>query len=422
MPTITADGIYYVDLGDDPLFGDGSFRSVYPENCEFSGAIREAGEISFQLSFSSRDQDGNPSVIRPVPPEWVPFIGPYRSYYRLRCGDVAIQAGPVTNTNSTRGSGFMSITGKTWEHYFERWQYPFDGRSDHVQDFQFANTFVGNELGAGSGVPLPGTGLAYQANNRDVIYIWSDIMAQMMNSVPYRQIFDISALAHLSTINTNYQLALGDTTYLFELVNQLAGTGEGFDWWIGWDKKVHWGAPYRFGPTSAPVIMYNVTSADEDSGFLSPISFTNNGPTSTHTLGTGSGLATQTRLARAYGYGPAQVEFTRLDAAYDFGDVRNVAQLASKSRKQLSQDLQPVHEIPLTLDPRHYPSGLHNFWSTWRVGRAVYLTMDMYYHHIDSAQQLKSYSARLNNNGDCELDWTLSQIYDTDPDTGTAEG
>ena len=420
MPTVTADGIYYVDLGSDPTFADGSFISMYPENLEFDDAIRDAGNISFEISYSATDQDGNIVVTPPPPPDYVPFIGPYRSYYRLRCGNIALMAGVITSTSTTLGSDFMTVTGKTWEHIYDRWQYPFDGRPDHVNDYVFPNSFQNDEI-SGTGVQTP-TGLVYQAYQRDVISIWSDIMSEMMNAVPYRLFFDISELAGLSSIKTNYQLSLGDQTTLLSLINSLATTGEGFDWWVGWDMQVHWAAPYRYGSTASPNIIYFITSADLASGFLDDMSFTNNGPEATHVLGTGAGLASQTTLGRAYGYGPAQVQFTRLDGSYDFGDVRNVAQLAAKTHKQLALAMQPAHEIPFTVNPANYSGGDMAFWSTWRKGRACWITMDMGYHHIDSAQQLKSYQAKMSDEGDVTVDWTLDQIYDTDPNIGTAEG
>lgn len=420
MPTISADNIYYVDLGSDPDWSAGSFISVYPENPEFDGMIRGAGNLSFEISYSAEDQDGNLVVTDPSPPDYVPFIGPYRSYYRLRCGNICIQAGVITQTSTTLGSDFMSITGKTWENIWERWQFQFDPRDAHVNDYVFANSFQNDELVA-SGTQTP-TGYVYQAGHRDVISIWSDLMSEMMNGVPYRIRFDISNLAGLSTVKTDYQLSLGDSTTLASLIDQLAGTGQGFDWWCSWNRKVYWGSPYRFGPTSAPSIFYYVDSTDFDSGFLDSMAFTNSGVEATHVLGKGAGLASQTQLGRAYGYGPAQVAYSRLDADYDFGDVRNVSQIVSKTQKQLGLALQPKHEIPFTVDPGLYPSGPMSFWSEWRTGRAVWITMPMGYHRIDSAQQLKSYSARMNNEGNITVDWTIEQIYDTDPNIGTAEG
>lgn len=424
MPTITNDGIYYVDLSTDPLFSPGTFTSVYPEALEFSSAIRNIGNCSFQLSYSSLDQDGAPAVVMPVAPEWVPFIGPYRNYYRLRCGNIAIQAGVITKTGATLGADYMSITGKTWEHILERWQYPFDPRTnpDHTQDYQFTNAYQNDELIA-SGALNGGSGQAYQASNRDVILIWSDIMSQMMNSVPNRIIFDISQLASgLSTIKQNYALALGESTSMWKLISEWAETGQGFDFWVSWTMKVYWASPYRFGPTSNPNIFYYLDSNDTESGFLQDFTFANNGPSATHVLGKGAGLATSTQMQRAYGSGANQIEFSRLDETYDFGDVRNAVDITSKTRKRLSTAIQPQHEMTFSVTPGSYLTGEMDYWATWRTGRAIWATIDLGYHRVDSAQQLKSYQAKMDANGNVDCEWTIDQIYDTDPNAGTAEG
>jgi hypothetical protein len=417
MPTITADGIYYVDLGPDPDFTDGSFISAYPEQATWddhvgNGDSDGVGNFSCQFTRTARDQDGDLVISAHD------FIGPWRSYFRLRYGNDAIMAGPVTNTGIGLNDDFMSVSGKTWEAYMARWQYPFDGRThppsdiDHINDFTFSNTFMGNES-VGSGVATP-NGLAYQANNRDVILIWSDLIANAMNLVPNRMIFDLSKLATLSGIRTNYQLSLNDTSYFDSIIQGLAGTGQGFDWWISWTRKFYWATPYRFGNPATPSLIYTIDSdhLPED------LAFQNEGPMSTHTNGNGAGLATQTTLSRAFGYGPAQTQFTRLDANYDFGDVRNVDQLINKTQRRLSKDLQPVHTIPVTIDPTTFV----NFWPSFRKGRAIYIDLDLGYHHIDSGQQIVGYSANMNEEGDVLVDLTLSQIYDLSYNAGSAEG
>jgi len=420
MPTISADNTYYVDLGPDSDFGVGSFVSVFPEDCEFDGMIRGVGNISFQLSYTATDQDGNLSVPSKD------FIGPYRSYWRLRYGDVAIMAGVITKTNTKLGTDFMSIFGKTWEHFFEKWEYPFDPRTAErvsgdpttapIYDYVFPDSFQDDELVA-SGNATP-QGLVYQAHNRDIIRILDDVLIMVMGR-PNRLIIDLSGIFDVdSGIKTNFTLTLGDTSKMDSFVGGLAETGDGFDWWISHDKKFKWGSPYRFGNPSVPFIFYTFTLDDADSGFLTDLEFTNNGPIATHVLGTGAGLASQTTLGRAYGYNPGQVQFTRLDESFDFGDVRNGSQLSKKAQKQLALSLNPVHEIPISLDPAFHST----YWADFRTGRAIYITADMGYHLIDSAQQLVSFQGKLDNNGNAAVDWALQQIYDTSSNVGTAEG
>jgi hypothetical protein len=406
MPTITADGIYYVDLGSDPTFVGGSFVSAYPEGLQFDDMIKGVGNCSFAISFAAKDQDGATVV------STNDFVGPYRSYYRLRYGDVAIQAGPIVSTNTVLGSDFMGIAGKTWEHLLERWEYPFDGRPTNVNDYVFPTSFQNDEL-TGTGVVTP-PGLVYQASNRDLIRIFGDLFSQVQN-VPERITFDISSLTGLSGVKTNYQLTLGDNAKLFQIISDLSEIGDGFDWWISHDMKVLWATPFRFGNQSSPVITYTF---DGSSAVPSNLQFTNNGPAATHINGRGAGLATATTLSRSFGYAAAQAQFSRLDGSYDFGDVRNVDELIARTKKQFSNDLNPQHDIPLSIDPLR----ISNFWSTFRKGRAIYIDYEMIAHRIDSPHQMISYAATVNNEGTANVDFTLQQIYDTSSLVGVAEG
>ena len=411
MPTITADGTFYVDLGTDPVFSGGSFVSTYPEGLQFDDTIKGVGNCSWQFSFSALDQDGATVV------SGHDFIGPYRTYYRLRYGDIAIQAGTLVSAATTLGDDFMSCAGKTWEHYPERWEFPFDGRTAHVDDFKYLNTFMGDEL-TGSGVATP-DGLIYQANNRDVMRIFGDLFSTTMNGVPHRVIFDISALATLSGIKTNYQFSLGDNTKIFQLIDSLSGIGQGFDWWISHDMRVLWASPFRYGSGSAPAVFFTFDGSDGHIPFS--LSFANNGPTSTHITGRGAGLASATQLSRAFGYAAAQAQFTRLDESYDFGDVRNATELENKTHKQFSQDLNPQHDIPLVVDPGTVAGGAASFWANFRKGRAIYINYDLTSHMIDSPQQLVSFSCSPSAQGEALVSFVLKQIYDTSTGVGVPE-
>lgn len=411
MPTITADGKYYIDLGTDPTFSGGSFISTYPEQLTFDDEIKAVGNVAWQISFAAKDQD-NATII-----SGHDVFGPYRTFYRLRYGNTAIQAGVLTSTNTILGTDFMSCASKTWEHYLERWEYPFDGRTEtplpngHVNDYQHPNTYQDDEL-VGTGSPTP-PGLAYQATNRDVIRIISDLLSTAMN-VGNRVIFDLSNLSGLSGIKTNFQLSLGDNTKLFSIINDLSGLGNGFDWWISHNMKFYWATPNRYGNPSSPSIVhtFDSTSMPDD------LAFTNNGPKATHVQGRGAGLASSTTLSRAYGYAASQTQFSRLDESYDFGDIRNATELIAKTKKQLSLDLNPQHEIPMTIDP----SRITNYWRYFRKGRAIYINMEMISHRIDSPQRLTKYSGRVDDMGNALVDFTLDQIYETSSTVGVAEG
>lgn len=421
MAEIVADNAYHVDLSSDEDFT--TFRTIKPESLDFSDAIRGIGNCSWQISLSAKDEDDNliisyPSDLWPVNRD---FLGPYQFYFRLRYGNVEIMTGPIISTKITSGDDFVSIAGKSWEHYFERWQYPFDPRDTptdsikHVNDYRHPNVYSNDEL-IGTGRETP-TGLQYQCVNRDLIRILSDILSTTMNAVPNRIIFDIGFLGGLCGVKTNINFSLGDTTYMDKFINGLASTAEGFDWWVTTDRVFHWGFPYRFGDPAYPYSSYtidvNTPLADGALGYG------NNGPGATHVWGRGAGHAAQTQFGRAYGYAPAQQQFTRLDKSYDFGDIRSKEHLVMLTQRQLSRDLQADHDIPLQLDPNLIP----NFWSTFRKGRAIYIDYDLGVHHIESYQRLLSYTAKdENSSGNILVDWTLEQIYNLSVNAGSPEG
>jgi hypothetical protein len=421
MPSITADGVYYVDLGSDPAFGTGSFVSVYPENCNCDRMIRGVGNITFQLSFSATDQDGNPAVTAPalVGSSWVPFIGPYRTYWRLRYGNQMIMAGILTNTSSAKGSDFMSISGKTWEHLFEKMIYPDNARAGYPNDYVFSNSFQGDEYPTGAGNATP-TDLVYEAHNRDLIRILRDIvtMAQSgtaSNPILHRVPIDLSAINGLSGVKHLYfTYTWGDLSTMDQAIAQLADYDVGFDWWITYGGQLQWASPYRYGSPDSPFLFDTLT----DTSPGTDITFNNNGPIATHIIGTGTGWATGTALRRSWGSLDNQIFFCRLDTSQDFGDERNVDALNKRTIKQLNLDVQPQHEIPLVMKPSEFT----NYWTNYRVGRAIGMTMDFFYHKVISPQQLVSFQANITNEGESTVNWTIQQIYPINMDAGTAEG
>jgi hypothetical protein len=397
MPSVTYDNIYYVDLSDDPDFTPGSFASVYPENCSFDDEISAIGNIAFQLSFGAEDQDGNAAVPRPRGGSQVPFIGPYRSYYRLRYGAAVIQTGIIVNTSTHLGDDYVSIAGKTWPHIWEKWQYPYmAGPRSHARDY-----IIGS----------PPAGQVYQVFNEDVITILGTLGPAYQNLVPYRLIFDWSTMTGLSGIHTNYQMDWGDMTTLFSKFTDLCGIGQGIEWWVNTDRKILWASPFRYGTPPSPdyIASFDDTILPED------LSFSNNGPGATHITGRGTRIAVGTQMASAYGYPGNQQQFSRFDADFDFGDVRNQDMMDSKTAKKLTEVVQPQHDIPIRLNPDNF----ENYWIDFKVGKAIHVNIDLYYHIINSGQQLRSYRATLDLNGNASVDWTLRQIYDVPAPSAT---
>lgn len=423
-PEISQDGIYYLDYYDgltsippNPDWNTEQYITTFPENLQIDDAIGGTGNCSWQYSFTALDAEGN-NVLPTDDTE--DFIHPWRSWWRLRCGATVIAAGPVTGTNSKLGEDFVSIAGQSWEAYFPRWQFPFDPRPDHVNDFRYPKTFVGNEdpshgAGAGgSGANTPG-GLAYQANNRDVALIARDLLVQIRDSVNDRLYMNFAELQSPVGIATNFQFTLGDSSGIDSAITTLTGIRDGFDLWVGWDRHVHVGSPYRYGTNANPDIAYTITV--DTPGLLS-LEYENAGIQGNHVIGRGAGLASQTQLGAAYGYVPSQDEFSRLDIAFDYGDIRNRSQLQDLTKKSLSLIINPIRHVPVTLDPALIP----DYWNIFRKGRAIFVAVDTGFHKINAAYRLTGWSAQDNEDtGDFEVNLTLERIYDTVSDFGNPD-
>lgn len=399
------DGVYYIDLDhwdDVGLFTD--YIVTFPENLTFDDAINGAGNVAFEYSFSALDIEGNQILNHDgqADPGISPYLtGPWWSWYRLREGPRVIHSGPITNMHLAHGNQFLSLAGKTWEVYFSRWEYPFDPRDGHLYDWAYNKTFQGNELTA-SGDDVQGTGQVYQAFNRDTVLILIDLLTNGMVALPRIQ-FDLVGMPN-SGIRTNYQLAVGDDTKFDQIIDGLASTGVGFDYWITHDQKLHTGTPHRYGHPQSPIVSFYLDNTTP--GILN-LEWDDQGVVATHVLGRGAGLATGTTLGYAVGYGAAQDTFTRLDESYDFGDVRNRDQLEGKTRRQLALDLDALITVSLTLDPHQIGT---DFWTTFRKGRCIHVYYDLYFHIVNSYHQIKGYSATVTSEGNVSVDFDLERI------------
>lgn len=424
-------GVYYIDyyhdsddLGTppDPDFSSNPYYCARPENLSADDSMGGIANCSWQWSFSALDVEGNLIMNPSFGDE--DLIHPWRSWFRLRCGTTVIMAGPVVGTNAKLGDQFLTVAGQDWHAYFPKWQYPFDPRPDHVNDYRYPNTFIGNEdpghvFGAGgSGVSTP-TGLCYQANDRDIALIARDILVQCRDAVADRIYFDFTQLATPVGITSNYQYTLGDDSGMDSLLNTLTGIGEGFDYWMGQDRIMRVGSPYRFGSALSPNIAFFV---DVDTPGLLSAEYDNQGIQGNHVLGRGAGLATQTQMGAAYGYQASQDQFSRLDISYDYGDVRNATQLDNFTKKSLSLGVNPVRDAPITLDPAQIIESGVNYWATFRRGVALYITIDTLFHQINAPYRLTGWTLRDNaDTGNMEVDLTLDRIYPQVADFGNPD-
>lgn len=405
---------YFVDISTDFAFG--TFICFKPENLNFDDAIGGTlgggvGHCTWENSFTSRDVEDDLIVSED-------YVEAWSHYFRLRYGSFVIMSGPITQVGGNYGDQFVSVGGSTWEVYFTRWEYPFDPRPDHVNDFQFPNTFIGNEITA-SGDPTP-TGLVYQANNRDLELIVGDIFINVMTTVPYRFQFGIDT--GTLGIRTNFQYTLGDDSTIDSFMSNMASIGDGFDYWIGReDLTLHFGTPFRFGNPTSPYTVYTVLH--DMPGMLDGYpQYVDTGIAGNHVLGLGAGLAVQTQLGSAYGWVTSQNTYSRLDTSQNYGDVRNQDELNAMTRKLLSLSVNPVHAIQVAVDPSIFTQETSiPFWPTFLKGRAVQIICDMLFHKINSPQQIMSYTCAVTDEGVATVTWTFREIYAEPSDFGNPE-
>lgn len=329
------------------------------------------------------------------------------------------------------GSSFMSVGGKDWLHYFERRVFPFDGRDPNRYD---------NVIGT------PPTSLSYQiAATAGASARPEQIAVTVINhilAIPYSLPLTFVG-AHPSS-NTgdpiDYQLSLADTTSLKAIVDGLAelqstAALQGFDYWITPGREFRYLVPtaygnpttlvangetvfsgYVFGDDHVSAVLDLTTNQTNVQYTIDDLTFTNTGPGGTHVKAFGAGVGHN--LAWTIGYTLGEQTFWRLDDTKNYGTLTTLSQLQELAQAQLSFDLNPIHEISLTIDAN---DGSIDY-TQLRPGMAIYLKLDLGWHMIDSPHQVTSMSYRQSDSGRELITLGLNQIYDISGLTGNPEG
>lgn len=409
-------GLYLIDhFGHDDVV----FQTLQPENPDFELNVREPDTITYEISFSQKDLDGNDVVFRD-PVDGTPFIGPYRTGWRLRYSnvelggsfDTTISEGWHTMTNSTLGDDFMKVAGKSWLDVFNRSSYPFNPQTPNTH--RLAVDINGNIVAATLNNPPVGT--IYQIINPQVQRVLTHLFDKIFSGVSPqedRPPITRGTIVCPTVVQGYYRLDLGDTRTFMQIVSQLSEHFPGFDFIVDNGKVFKIFVPYRFGKpeniAGNPAHQNLVYTVDSDSPAIST-EFTNTGPQHTHLLTEGAG--TSFKLGRALGDNLNQEEFWRLDRTLDVGEIKNQDQLNSRAQQEFVLGLNPIHEIPLSIDVAEFQAetGM-NFWATFKPGRAIWVDLDFVYHRVNSAQRIVSIKAAPDNEGNCEASFGLNQIY-----------
>lgn len=387
-----------------------------PVNLSFNQRINDIGDITYEIPRQVTDINTDLPIwsdIREIGTLSGAGIGEYRSGYRLRRDDLVIQEGFITSRGGAWGSDTMSIGGKQYAHYLERRIFPFDPRPDpspygHISDFVI-NTPTGS-------------GVVYQVSDTEIMTILAAILsvvAPMANTMPFT--FSLTDTG----ITIDYDLDMGDTSTLMDLITTLAEQEPGFDWEMSNDRQFITYYPKKYGtPGGIVADPSTVIWTFDDTGWdgindtdtcpnaAMGISFVSTGPGGTRVLGLGSGLSTQAGVG--LGYEAAQEQFWLLEDVKQYGNISSPGQLRKLVQADLSLDVQPIHEISVDLNANL----LDGFWTTFFPGLAIYLKCQLGWHTIDSPHQILEMECKISNQGDERVTLNVNQIYDTTGLTG----
>lgn len=412
-------------------------HSFIPDQLTWELRLRDVGTINYRLGLKQKNSAGTDVLTLGHD-----FIGPYRTHFILRHVNTDsdwtnpaigtnIMGGFHTSMGGAWGSDFMNVGGKDWLHYFERRVFPFDARSAHVNDYVIGTppASLSFQIAAGAGASARPEQIAVTIINQVLSVTYSLPLA--------------SVGAHPSSSTgdpIDYALSLGDTTSLKAIVDGLAelqstAALQGFDYWITPGRAFQYLVPTGYGDPATLVLNGEVVSGGYVFGdnhvsavldfttnefniqyTIDELTFTNTGPGGTHVKAFGSGIGSN--LGSTIGYVAGESTFWRLDDTVNYGSITSLSQLQELAQAKLSFDLNPIHEITLTIDAT---DGIIDY-TALRPGMAIYLKLDLGWHQIDSPHQVTSMSYRQSDSGRELITLGLNQIYDISGLTGNPEG
>jgi hypothetical protein len=411
LPPLDEDNGWFIDH----LAHDYSVLQTYrPENLHFIKRISAVQDADWEISRSAIDVNGDPVVFHVIATD-EDMVKPWANMFRIRNMiegvETKILAGPITNTNASRGGDKIKVSGKDWLAYFDRRQIPYTSADP-----------LASRFGPTVDINNPPTGLSYAVTGRDVGLIVKDIIEFVLSKS--------NSMAITNTLSTigytiNFSLGMADTSTLLSIIDGISEYFPGFDYLISYDREFTLWTPTRYGnpdttaddgPGGA-----NICLAIGDDYDTPPVSldYTGSGPSATHLRGTGAGTNRQSQISKSLGASDIQGAFFRLDGSVDFGDqAKTQAVVDMRTRKEFIYGAQEVHDIVMEFDPL----SISDFWNTVRPGLALWVTENLQLHEIDSAQRIMEMDCTVSNNGDERVTFGLNQIYNTSTHYGVDQG
>jgi hypothetical protein len=352
----------------------------YPENLNFTMNKGENGphEVTYELPTANDAAD-----LHNIVPYWTDF-----ELYRE---NEILTSGMLTSAAFQSESEALQVAGKSWLHYLEKRQWPFDPM-DPLRYKQ-------------PGAPR---GVAWEVEQIDVAYVVEKLLTVTLaepNSLPitgYQVILEADRVGR----KMDYRIDLADTESILSKISSVAQQEPGiFDFWIDNNKVFHKQVPRRYTiDVLADATLCQWAFTDSASGLLS-VSLTDNGPEGTHLVGYGAG--DEVRLGLMMDDPAAQNKYRRLDASVDFGDVPNRARVNALTRGHFGLSIQPQIEVVIEV----WPDAVRDFWEVIYPGCAIWLQFNHEAYNINSAHEVVSMDVQVDLESNESVTLNLNQVY-----------
>jgi hypothetical protein len=162
----------------------------------------------------------------------------------------------------------------------------------------------------------------------------------------------------------------------------------------------------KLGDPASPVFTLEVDVVTQLAN-MDEVEFDNAGPTASHVLGVGAGTAQRQGGVNKH-FPAVSARYRRRDRIADFGDVKNLLALEALTTAELVVDANPLHEIPITVNPAAIP----NFWNITYPGVYIMVDYDLGWHHIESVQRIVEMDCTVSTEGEERVSLGLNQFYD----------
>lgn len=369
-----------------------------PQNLHLELVNSDTGPFTFELAlgdpFLTRDRVGVP---------WKNSATIYR--VATNGASNVVTGGPVTGRNLNDERDTLLISCADWIEYFKRRIYPFS------QDYLLYNEWENWP----KQWPVPTAPSEPSNPDVDLKDIVQDILQAMMDEDPDNAPPLVWANS-LTGKTGRYKIYPGDRTTIYDHLKSISQQGPryGFEFDVN-PMTLEFRMFYPDRDGNVPVYDFRV-SLNPNTGEISAVDWTDEGPKANWTLGLGQGTDKGIKLAGVDSFDPAGGirEFWRTDQVVDFGNVPNQTIINAKTSREgfLARFQQKKLRLELATPEVLTP----NFWTGGRprslVGNRIRFRHDFGYHMIDANYKIQRITIDVDNDGNDQVVFELEQIYE----------